>query len=224
MIPELNIQIKRTSLVDSVYESLLEAIVTGNLAAGTELNSVQLSQQLDVSRTPIKEAIKLLIHDGLVEQVNNHKAQVAQFSRQDIIEIYDLRKELEGAAVEKATKLIDDKDLKILRAEAETLFHSQSDVDWTKKTIDLDIQFHKFIAQSCGNKRLQKEVCRYRLLVSGFCRMTGTQAVLLKALGEHLKIIDAIDAGRPSAARKAMEAHIEARLKTVLEMTDIENK
>lgn len=213
----LNIQIKRTSLLDAVYESLLEAIISGGLAPGAELNSVELAQQLDVSRTPVKEAIKLLVHDGLVEQVNNHKARVAKFSRQDVSEIYDLREQLEGAAAEKATKLIDEKVLAQMRSEADSLLQSYGKLSWSSKAVDYDIRFHTTLATESGNKRLSKEIIRYRLLVRGFCRMTGSEETLLQALKEHIVILEAIESRDPILARQAMVSHIQVRKSTVLE-------
>lgn len=213
----LNAQIKRTSLVDAVYESLLEAIVSGGLAPGAELNSVELAQQLEVSRTPVKEAIKLLIHDGLVEQVNNHKARVAQFTSQDICEIYELREQLEGAAVEKVTQCIDEKVLNQLRSESESLLHTYGELSWSSKAVNYDIRFHTILATESGNRRLLKEIMRYRLLVRGFCRMTGSEETLLQALKEHIVIIEAIESREPLLARQAMVSHIQARKETVLE-------
>jgi DNA-binding GntR family transcriptional regulator len=78
-------------LVESIYETLLEAIVSGRLALGSELNSVGLAKQLDVSRTPLREALRLLERDGLVHLTENHKARVANFSTDDIREIYEVR-------------------------------------------------------------------------------------------------------------------------------------
>lgn len=213
----LNAQIKRTSLVDAVYESLLEAIVSGGLAPGAELNSVELAQQLEVSRTPVKEAIKLLIHDGLVEQVNNHKARVAQFTSQDICEIYELREQLEGAAVEKVTQSIDEKVLNQLRSESESLLQTYGELSWASKAVNYDIRFHTILATESGNRRLLKEIMRYRLLVRGFCRMTGSEETLLQALKEHIVIIEAIESREPLLARQAMVSHIQARKETVLE-------
>ncbi|QDT97609.1 GntR family transcriptional regulator [Gimesia aquarii] len=213
----LNAQIKRTSLVDAVYESLLEAIVSGGLAPGAELNSVELAQQLEVSRTPVKEAIKLLIHDGLVEQVNNHKARVAQFTSQDICEIYELREQLEGAAVEKVTQSIDEKVLNQLRSESELLLQTYGELSWASKAVNYDIRFHTILATESGNRRLLKEIMRYRLLVRGFCRMTGSEETLLQALKEHIVIIEAIESREPLLARQAMVSHIQARKETVLE-------
>lgn len=216
----LKTQIKRISLVDSVYETLLEAIVSGSLAPGSDLNSVDLARQLEVSRTPVKEAIKLLTHDGLAEQVNNHRARVASFSRQEIVEIYDVRKLLEMAAAERAARLIGDEELQGLRQDARALLRSQRSVAWAAQAIEYDIRFHQVVAAASGNRRLRKEVERYRLLVRGFCRMTGRKKNLLQALKEHVEILDALATRRPSSARRAMGAHIDARLTALLNDLD----
>ncbi len=214
--PQLNLPIARHSLVDSVYDTLLEAVVSGQLPPGTEMNTVVLAEQLDVSRTPVKEALKILAHDGLVEHVKDHKARVARFSRQDVIEIYEVRGQLEAAAAERAAKLIDDRALQELRGEADKLLASRRDVDWSARAMEYDIRFHDVLAAACGNERLRKEIARYRLLVRGFCRLTGRDATLLQALREHIGIIDALQSRRPAAARKAMATHIQARLADVL--------
>ncbi len=209
-------RIQRTSLVDLVYETLVEAIVSGTLPSGTELNTVDLSQQLDVSRTPVKEAIKLLLRDGLIEQVNNHKAKVVQFSREDVIEIYEVRKILESTSAELAAKFIDDETLKLLRKELNGLLRNRDDVDWSTKVREFDIEFHDALAIASKNRRLRADVARYRLLVRSFCRMTGKTSVLIDALKEHLEIVKAIETRRPAAARKAMARHIQSRAETVL--------
>ena len=110
-LAKLNVPVKRPSLVDSVYETLLEAIISGQLSPGTELNSVQLANQLDVSRTPVTEAINLLAHDGVVEQVNHRRARVARFSRQELADIYEVRKLLE--AVPGIGAVVDPGDLQL---------------------------------------------------------------------------------------------------------------
>lgn len=79
-LPNLKKNVRPVSLVDSIYETLLEAIVSGQLPHGSELNSVSLAKQLDVSRTPLREALLLLERDGLVHHTGNHKARVAEFS------------------------------------------------------------------------------------------------------------------------------------------------
>lgn len=212
----LNSAIQRVSLVDSIYQTLVEAIVSGQLAPGSELNSVGLSRQLDVSRTPLREALKLLERDGLVQQTGHHKARVAEFSADDIRDIYEVRLQLEAAAAEFASKRMSTELLTELRAEAEQLHTCQDDVDWSEKAIAFDLRFHQAIAAASGNRRLENEIKRYRLLVRSFCVITGQQSTLQQALTEHLEIIDALETLRPASARKSMASHIRSRLKTVL--------
>jgi len=208
--------IQRLSLVESVYETLLEAIISGQLAPGAELNSVLLAEQLDVSRTPVTEAIKLLAHDGVAEQLNHRRARVAKFSHQELADIYEVRKVLESAAAGKAARNIDAGTLKEIAKEARQLNRSRGDVDWAARALEFDIRFHDTLAAACGNERMQKEVAHYRLLVRAFCRATSDEATLLTALEEHMVILEALNSRKPAAARQAMAAHIDARLKTVL--------
>jgi len=204
------------SLVDSIYETLLEAIVSGQLPHGSELNSVSLAKQLEVSRTPLREALRLLERDGLVHQEGNHKARVAEFSADDIREIYEVRLQLEAAAAERAAKRITADELAKLRAEADALSRNIRDIDWCEKAITYDLNFHEAIANASGNNRLRNEIRRYRLLVRSFCVITGRRPALQQALNEHIVILDALASRRPATARQAMAAHVTARLEEVL--------
>jgi len=209
--------VSRASLTDSVYETLVEAIIAGQLEPGTELNSVALAQQLDVSRTPVKEAIRLLVRDGLANQTNNFKARVVKFSRDDVRETYEVRSLLEAAAAERAATRIPDEVLQDLQRQARQLRTTQKDLDWAARALEFDLRLHAAIAEAAGNQRLQADIERYRLLVRSFCRMTGRPTVLKQAFEEHIAILDALATGRPALARKAMASHIASRLAAVLE-------
>jgi len=207
-LPFQSASIERTTLSDKVYETLLEAIVSGQLEPGVELSVVGLAKELDVSRTPVHDALRQLAHDGLVEQEVNRKARVASFTREDVHEIFEMRKLLEGKSVELAAERIDDEMLASLRRETDRLNESAGSVDWVQRWINHDEQFHESIAQSSGNRRLWMDVARYRLLHRGFNLMSTNAEVLQKALKEHEKILDALEKRDPTAARDAMVAHI----------------
>jgi DNA-binding GntR family transcriptional regulator len=200
--------VPQRSLVDAVYESLLEAIVRGTLPSGTVLSEVALARQLDVSRTPVHDALRQLAKDGLVEQEKRRRARVARFTRDDIYEIFELRKYLEGPAAELAAGRMDDRQLGPLRAMAEQLAAHPEAVDWTVRWADFDEQFHRAIAEASGNKRLAQDVSRYRLLHRGFNKLSTDTDSLKQALAEHLEILAALEARDGPRARDAMVRHI----------------
>ncbi len=201
--------IERTTLSDKVYETLLEAIVSGQIAPGVELSVVGLAKELDVSRTPVHDALRQLTHDGLVDQEVNRKARVASFTRDDVFEIFEMRKLLEGQAAELAATRIEERALSQLCAEANRLANTRDDVDWMQRWIDFDEQFHDVIAQSSGNRRLWMDIARYRLLHRGFNQMATNVKVLQQALQEHQAILDAMEKRDAAEAAAAMVSHIE---------------
>lgn len=205
----------KTSLADAAYEQLLEAILSGRLKGGAELSEVALAAELKVSRTPIHEALRRLSADGLVHITSSRLASVAEFTRDDVIEIYEMRSCLETTAVERATERMTDEQLQELQAAADALA-DQTQRGWTSKALQFDVKFHDRIADACGNERLRSEIRKYRHLVRAFCRMSGNVENLRAAYREHLVILQAMTARKPAHAAQAMAQHIAKRLTTVL--------
>ncbi|MCA9040406.1 MAG: GntR family transcriptional regulator [Planctomycetaceae bacterium] len=214
-LTDLSTTISRTSLADEVYETLVEAIVNGQLESGSLLSSVELSRQLQVSRTPVTEALQRLTFDGLVEQVNNRQARVTQLSLEEIEHIYEMRALLEGAAAERAANNLSSEQIALLIKEAKQLKARRKEVNWHEQAIEFDLRFHQILADAAGNKRLRDDILRYRRLVRCFCRMTGNENNLLSALEEHHEILKALQEGKPATARKTMVSHIKQRLAAV---------
>ena len=94
----------RGRLSDSVYETLLEAIISGKLARGTIVSEVSLAKQLEVSRTPVHDALRQLAKDGLVEQRAGRRAVIASFSKEDLFDIFEMRMLLESAGARRAAQ------------------------------------------------------------------------------------------------------------------------
>jgi DNA-binding GntR family transcriptional regulator len=212
--------IVKSSLVGGVYQHLLESILSGATAPGLELNEVALARHLQVSRTPVHEALRRLGADGLVEGLPNGKSRVIQFQRDSVIALYEMRKILEGAAAALSAPRVAAERLQALRAEAERLEAPPLDASWCSRAISFDLHFHDVVAESSGNEFLRKDILRHRRLVQGFCRYTGTPANLRAAFDEHLEVLGALEAGDAEAARLTMMAHIDARLKTLLVLLD----
>jgi DNA-binding GntR family transcriptional regulator len=216
-VPKVGKPITRTSLAESVYQQVLEAILSGQVSSGTELSEVALAAELGVSRTPVHEALRRLAADGMVELLANRQARVVQFTPQAIRDIYGMRVILECAAAESAARNIDAAELAPLRSEADTLTRNPESRAWTARALEFDVRFHDVLAAAAGNERLRREISKYRCLVRAFCRMSGNRDNLRQALAEHRRILDALEARDATAARRAMAAHVDARLKAVLQ-------
>lgn len=216
MILQAKKPLERRSLADGVYDALLENILQGGLKAGTEINEVALAQELHVSRTPVHEAVGRLLKDGLLVQEPPRRILVARFSRQDAVEIYEMRRLLESAAAQKAVRRMSEPAIRALREEAARLERSRGEPGWAGRALEFDLRFHDALAEAAGNRRLKADISRYRLLVRAFCRMTATPGNLEEAFQEHLTILSAIEARDAAAAARAAGAHVEKRCAVVL--------
>ncbi len=214
---KLTAPLAKTYLGESVYQAILENILSGALPSGAEVSEVGLAQEFHVSRTPVHEALQKLAKDGLVVHTSARRPRVARFERADIAELYEMRRILESAAAERAATRIDPETLRDLRARADGLLSGRlKEPEWKRRALDFDQHFHETLARASACRRLQDDVLRYRLLVRAFCRITGSMSNLVDALHEHLRILRALQARDPDAARRAMAHHIDARLKAVL--------
>ena len=208
--------LSRTFLVEAAYDALLENILSGSLPSGTTVSEVSLAKDLNVSRTPIHQALARLAKDGLIEHRSGLQPRVARFSREDIIEIYDMRLLLETAATQRAAKRMDSRLLADLTRDADALAAQPDGPEWTRQALDFDLRFHDAIAAASGNRRLRQEIAKYRLLVRAFCRMTGNSENLREALKEHQVVLKALADRQPVAAGQAMAHHVQKRVDAVL--------
>ena len=116
-------------LRDVVFENLREAILEGQLKPGQRLMEVQLAEQLGVSRTPVREAIRKLELEGLVVMLPRKGAYVANMSLKDVIDALEVRASLEGLSASLAAERISDIDLKKLKRIAEEFKESTMNAD-----------------------------------------------------------------------------------------------
>jgi DNA-binding GntR family transcriptional regulator len=208
--------LSRTFLVESAYEAILENILSGALASGAVVSEVSLAQELNVSRTPVHQALARLAKDGLIDHRSGRKPRIARFGREDVIEIYDMRLLLETAATQRAAKRIEPRVLADLTREADALAASPDGAEWNRQALDFDLRFHDALAAAAGNRRLRQEIAKYRLLVRAFCRMTGSAENLRESLKEHQAVLKALADRTPAAAGQAMAQHVQKRLDAVL--------
>lgn len=210
--------IPRITLGDSVYHHLSEAILTGQFACGEELNEVALAQRLDVSRTPIREALRRLANDGLVTTLRNRHATVVQMSRAEVIQTWQVRQFLETGAAQLAAELIESSTLDELRAMGGRATPGPG-TDWCDAERQFDSALHAAVAAASGNPRLQQEIHRYHKLIQLVRRQVALNTTA-QTVGhcEHLVILDALESRDAQGAALAMNRHIASALQVTLDL------
>ena len=197
------------SLAGAVYEALLEAIVSGRMKGGVILSEVGVAEALDVSRTPVNIAFKELAKDGLIERPANRRAIVVGFTPDDVFEIFEMRKYLEGPAAELAATRIDERFLAPMLEDFSVLENMRDDEDWRTHWAEHDVTFHREIYLASGNRRLAADIQRYRLLHHSFnTTLVADAETLSRAVDQHRQILTALEMHNGPAAREAMIEHI----------------
>ncbi|NLG68228.1 MAG: GntR family transcriptional regulator [Firmicutes bacterium] len=197
-------------LRELVFEALREAIITGALKPGERLMEVQLADELGVSRTPVREAIRKLEHEGFVVMIPRKGAYVADISLKDVVEIFDVRTALEALAAQLAAERASDEDLE--RTERILVEYGECvDSGDIARLIEGDTRFHEAIYQMAGNSRLKQmlsllgeQVMRYRTMT------LSHKPRMRKALEEHRRIVEAIAARDAQRAARLAREHIES--------------
>jgi len=208
--------LSRSFLVEGAYDAILENILSGVYPSGTVVSEVSLARDLNVSRTPVHQALARLAKEVLIEHRAGLQPRIARFTREDIIEIYDMRLLLETAATQRAARRMDPRVLADLTREADALAAAPDSPEWTRHALDFDVRFHDAIAAASGNRKLRQEIAKYRLLVRAFCRMTGNSENLRDALREHQAVLKALAEKHPVSAGQAMAHHVQKRVDAVL--------
>ncbi|RDY26184.1 GntR family transcriptional regulator [Romboutsia weinsteinii] len=204
-------------LRDVVFENLREAILEGKLKPGQRLMEVQLAEQLGVSRTPVREAIRKLELEGLVVMLPRKGAYVANMSLKDIMDVLEIRASLEGLAAYLAAERISEDDVKKLYKIAEEFKQSTMDTD-IDTLLKKDVEFHECIFKATNNKRLHQLINSlweqvYRFRVTYISDYDSS----LSIVEEHKLIADAIAKGDSELAKKYATEHIEKAEQFMLE-------
>jgi DNA-binding GntR family transcriptional regulator len=143
------------ALRNDVYDALRQAIASGALHPGQRLNEAEISRQMQISRAPIREAIRLLEQEGLLESVPRRGTFVVTLSRDDVEEIYALRADIEARAMRRAVSRFTSDELATLESLVETM-RSAARAGDLAQLLDADIQFHRTIVEAADWARLRK--------------------------------------------------------------------
>lgn len=206
-------------LRDVVFENLREAIVEGKVKPGQRLMEVQLAEQLGVSRTPVREAIRKLELEGLVIMLPRKGAYVANMSLKDIIDVLEIRASVEGLAASLASERISPEDIKKLEAILKDFEQSAAGSD-VETLLKKDVEFHECIFKATNNKKLHQLINSlweqvYRFRVTYISDYDSTVDIAR----DHKLILDAIKKGDNEMAKKHATEHIEKLEHFMIERT-----
>ncbi|MBO5281581.1 MAG: GntR family transcriptional regulator [Lachnospiraceae bacterium] len=217
MQDDFNVQMNEfLPLRDVVFNTLRQAILTGELKPGERLMEIHLANKLGVSRTPIREAIRKLELEGLVTMIPRRGAEVAQITEKSMTDVLEVRRALDALCAELACE-------RITEAETEQLHRACEAFEAAVKTRDLkkiaraDVQLHDIIVQATGNQRLvqlvnnlSEQMYRYRF---EYIKDASQHQRLIE---EHRIIYESIVKKDRETASQAARVHIDNQKKAII--------
>ncbi len=204
-------------LRDIVFQTLRQAILEGKLQPGERLMEIHLAKQLGVSRTPVREAIRKLELDGLVNMIPRRGAVVAEIAGKDLTDVLEVRAALEELAMRKACENMTAEDHKKLREAADNFRRCVQGNDLSASA-QADVNFHEVISNATGNQRLiallsnlREQMYRYRL------ENLKDKETYPELMRQHEQICKALEAHDADRAISVLEEHIEGQRNSIME-------
>jgi DNA-binding GntR family transcriptional regulator len=190
---------RRRGLADEVADRIREAIFSGVYAPGAQLREVELSQALDVSRGPVREALLRLEREGLVRSAWHRGATVITLAPQDIAELDSLRGALEHLAVQRVVAHASDEDLAEIGKAVELMERAED----AHAMVRCDIAFHDAVYGAAHHARLRSQIHLLLLTRIGL----SSDGYLAHIPGEHRRLVAALQARDTAAALELFAEH-----------------
>ena len=203
--------ITNTNLYVEVINSIITAIATGELKSGEKIIEQTIATEMNISRAPIREAIRELAAQGIVEYIPKKGATVATLNKKSIEETYSLRALLEGMAVRLAIDNMTKEDIQTLTSLSKTMTESLKKQD-VENFINCDVAFDSLICQRSNHSKLQKLIENFVLQTKLYMRMSKYNMLINSSLsieyGVHDNLIELIKNKDKEKAENEMKNHI----------------
>lgn len=201
-------KISRKVLFEEVADTLARMIYSSALTPGQWIDELALCKEMDISRTPLREALKVLASDGLIELIPRKGAFVKTISLQDLNEIFPIMALLEGYCAQLSAEKATREDLQCLQGLHANLEQHAAVGDIARYYED-NTKLHDALKHIARNSWLEQ----ITLDLSRVIHLARHQQLIVKgrlgeSIEEHRKIIEAIEAGDPDLARKVMHVHL----------------
>ena len=196
---------KTLSPVDRAYNHILEGILSGSLVPGMRVRTEEVAESLGISRMPVRDALRRLQADGAVTIFANRGASVAAYSRDEVVQLIEMRAVLEGLAARTALPNFGE----VERDELQHLKHrmDRSAGDLTRWIAYHD-DFHNYITAVARRPLVQQQTERMRLMLRPYYQRYYAETRELEIFGlEHQKIVDAILMQDPNHLEQTVRAH-----------------
>lgn len=211
-------------LRDVVFNTLRQAILTGELKPGERLMEIHLANRLGVSRTPIREAIHKLELEGLVTMIPRRGAEVAQITEKSMNDVLEVRRAMDALCIELACERISQEELEALK-DACDHFEEMVKTSDVKKIAQADVALHDIIVQATGNKRLvqlinnlSEQMYRYRFeYIKDFSQHD-------RLIEEHRIIYNSLMNKDRETATEAAKVHIDNQKKAIIRQIQLERE
>lgn len=199
---------KVLTVKQQVYKIIKDDIRNGLYKPGQQINEVELSNKLNISRSPIRESLRQLVSDGLAVEYPNRGVFVKRFSREEIENIYDFRVLIESYAIEQCSKNLNEKMIKQLNSFKENLtkLYNHGDLE---NYIDEDEMLHQTIVDLCGNSIIIEAYDRVNSMNKQFRVYSLIDKVRFdESIDEHIGVIDNILKGNYDEAIAINKVHL----------------
>jgi DNA-binding GntR family transcriptional regulator len=194
------------SLSDVAYAKVIDMLRSRELSPNDVILETRLSRQLNISRTPLREAIRRLEGEKILERQKSGTLVVRAISIEDLLHIWQIRILLEGDAARRAAGQISVRDLKVLRASLVSMKSNGNPTPEELRAVGRDL--HSLIAQACGNPMLAAIIEDFRKRTQ-LLTIRRVPERAIKVCEEHLAIVEALLAGDGNESKNAMQRHIE---------------
>jgi GntR family transcriptional regulator, rspAB operon transcriptional repressor len=204
--------------LDYVHRTIREAILDGKLEPGTTMSQVMLADELGVSRTPLREALRMLQNEGLIESEPNRRVRVSEVSLADIEELYTIRVPLEVNALRLSMPAFTPEDVARLEGYMAEMAHFAEQEDYTRWHVP-HRAFHAGLTEKAG---LRYEALLMQLFdhAERYRRIHVGRSFSERTASEHRAILDAVKAGDADKAAARLAQHLARSAFTVIDLID----
>ncbi len=203
--------VERSSLRQAILSTLRRYILLGRLRPGDRLMEDEIAQQMGVSRAPVREALRQLEQEGLIESIPHRGTYVVEIADEELEEIYQVRALLEGYAIRKAVTRLQPPDLERLTRLLAEMSAAAAQGD-TETLIECDVQFHREIVRLAGSRALMRVWAAMdgliRTRIASILLRSPRSDIIVYTAESHRPLLEALRTGDPTLAEQAVRQHI----------------